>query len=315
MREAARLLNYHPNHAARTLRGKRSHVVGVLVASAGDPLRSFLVQYLDAEADRVGCNTFIANTWSFPKFGKKEFERRVEELQRRGTDGVLCAVHHWLGGDRRELLRRIPNTVFYEDPGIPGAAHVSVDRAEAVRLAVRHLAERGRKRIALGLMSRTRPTHVSRCDGYKSELESLGLPYCEELIFDASPYGTVAATIDEETGLWSFPEHVIDHLIESLVDGAKADSIIVHDDFWAAVLLKKLRARGIRVPDDVAVVGYLNHYLCDWVDPGLTTIALQHQEAAQQMMSLLERMINGESLLESEKIVKIQPQLIVREST
>ena len=297
------------------LRGKRSHVVGLLVASAGDPLRSFLVQYLDAEADRIGCNTVIANTWSFPKFGQKEFGRRVEELQRRGTDGVLCAVHHWLGGDRLELLRRIPNTVFYEDPEIPGAAHVSVDRAEAVRLAVRHLAERGRKRIALGVMARTRPTHVARCDGYKGELERLGLPYREELVFDASPYGTVAATMDEATGNWSFPEHAIDHLIESLVDGAKADAIVVHDDFWAAVLLRKLRARGLRVPDDVAVVGYLNHYLSDWVDPSLTTIDLRHQEAAQQMMLLLDRMIKGDQLTEEERVVKIRPQLIVRNST
>lgn len=315
VQEAAHLLKYYPNHAARTLRGKRSHVLGLLVASAGDPLRSFLVQYLDAEADQIGCNTVIANTWSFPKFGKKEFGRRVEELERRGTDGVLCAVHHWLGGDRAELLRRIPNTVFYEDPGIPGTTHVSVDRAEAVRLAVRHLAEKGRRRIALGIMSRSRPTHVARYEGYRAGLQSFDLPYREELVFDASPYGTVAATIDEATGLWSFPDHVIDALIESVVDKAKADAIIVHDDFWAAVLLKKLRARGIRVPDDIAVVGYLNHYLCDWIDPALTTIDLQHREAAHQMMLLLERMIDGDPLSEEERIVKIQPQLIVRDST
>ena len=315
VQEAAKTISYYPNHAARVLRGKRSHVVGVLVASAGDPLRSFLVQYLDAEADLIGCNTVIANTWSFSQFGQKEFGRRVEEFERRGTDGVLCAVHHWFGGDRVDLLRRIPNTVFYEDPGIPGAAHVAVDRYEAMRLAVRHLFERGRRRIGLAVMSRTRATHIDRCRGHEAELRRNGLPFTDDLVFDASKYGTVATTVDEETGLWSFPEHVIDDLIDSLVGGAHADAIVVHDDFWAAILLKKLRARGIRVPDDIAVVGYLNHYLCDWTDPSLTTFDLRHREAARQMMLLLERMIGGKQLSEEERTVNLQPQLVVREST
>ena len=315
VQRAANLLNYRPNHAARTLRGKRSHAVGLLVASAGDPLRSFLVQYLDAEAHKIGCNTIISNTWSSPEFGREEFGSRVEEFERRGVDGVLCAVHRWFGGDRVDLLRRIPNTVFYEDPGIPAAAYVSVDRCEAVRLAVRHLAERGHRRIGLGVMSRSRPTHIDRCRGHEAELRHNGLAYDDGLVFDSSAHGTVAAAVDEQTGRWSFPEHVIDELIAALVDGAHTDAIVVHDDFWAAILLKKLRARGIRVPDDMAVVGYLNHYLCDWVDPPLTTIDLRHRAAAHRMVLLLERMIGGRQLAQEQRVVNVKPKLIVRNST
>ena len=315
VRKAANLLNYRPNHAARTLRGKRSYTVGLLVASAGDPLRSFLVQYLDDEARKIGCTTMISNTWSSPEFGREEFDRRVQEFERRGVDGVLCAVHRWFDGDRVDLLRRIPNTVFYEDPGIHGAACVSVDRCEAVRLAVRHLAESGRRRIGLGVMSRGRSTHIDRCRGHEMELRGNDLPYDDGLVFDASAHGTVAAVVDEETGRWSFPEHVIDDLISTLVDGARADAIVVHDDFWAAVLIKKLRRRGIRVPDDIAIVGYLNHYLCDWVDPSLTTIDLRHREAAHRMMALLERMIGGQQLTQEQRVVSIAPKLIVRNST
>jgi DNA-binding LacI/PurR family transcriptional regulator len=68
------------------------------------------------------------------------------------------------------------------------------------------------------------------------------------------------------------------------------------------------------VPADVAVVGYLNHYLADWTDPPLTTIDLSHAEAARQMIKMMERMIADGSLPSEERGVKIRPRLIVRES-
>ncbi len=66
---AARQLDYRPNHAARVLRGKRSHTFGLMVASAGDPLRLFLVQHLDVASVRIGCQTLIGNTIGNPAEG------------------------------------------------------------------------------------------------------------------------------------------------------------------------------------------------------------------------------------------------------
>jgi DNA-binding LacI/PurR family transcriptional regulator len=314
IRTIAKQLNYHPNHAARLLRGKRSYTYGLLVASAGDPLRSFLVQYLDAEAVKIGCHTYIGNTIGNPLVGPDQFEAYVEEFARRRVDGVFCTVHHWFGGDRRELLERHPNTVFYEDPGIPGAAYATVDREAAVRLAVRHLIQCGRKRIALAVMTLSRPTHVARRRGYERELHTQGLPLREELIFNGEPHGLAFASCNEAARLWSFPGEVIDRAIEILVNNGRADAIVAHDDFWASALIKRLRIRGLRVPDDVAVVGYLNHYLADWTDPALSTIDLQHAHAAWQMVRLLERMITEGPLPQEDRVVKITPKLIIRES-
>ena len=84
--------------------------------------------------------------------------------------------------------------------------------------------------------------------------------------------------------------------------------------FWAATLIKRMRARGIRVPHDVAVVGYLNHYLADWSDPALTTVDLRHTVAAEVMVQMLERMVSEGPLSEVERVVKIKPKLIVRDS-
>ncbi len=312
--EAARRLNYHPNHAARQLSGKRSHTFGLMVASAGDPLRSFLVQYLDVESVKIGCQTLICNTIGNPAVGPDQFQRYVDEFTRRGVDGVFCAVHHWWPGDRQALLRRHPRTVFYEDPGLPGACHVAVDREAAVRLAVRHLVERGRQRIALAVMTLSRPAHAARLRGYERELAAHSRTVDRRLVFDGEPHGLAFARCNEQSGKWEYPEEIVDRTIDALVRDGGTDAIVAHDDFWAAALLRRMRARGIRVPGDVAVVGYLNHYLADWTDPALTTIDLCHETAAREMVQLLEKMIAGGQLPEGERVVKVKPRLIVRES-
>ena len=310
VREAARILSYHPNHAARLLRGKRSHTFGMLVAAAGDPLRSFLVQFLDAESVKIGCNTIIGNT----VVGPDRFEACIDDFVRRGVDGVLYAVHHWFDVDRESLVKRIPNVVFYEDPGIENAAYVAVDRSESVRLAVRHLIERGSRRIGLAVMSLSRPTHLDRQSGFQAELASHGREFESDLVFNGEPFGLAYARYDRSTNRWNFPTEMMDLVIDKLVVDQKADAIVAHDDFWAAALIRRLRARGIDVPNQVAVVGYLNHYLADWTEPPLTTIDLQHETAAHQMVGLLERMVNEESLGAEDRVVKVQPKLIVRES-
>lgn len=312
--EVARELGYQPNLAAQQLTGKRSYTFGLLVASAGDPLRSFLVQYLDAEAVKVGCHTLIANTIGKEQVGPDQFDYYVNEFARRGMDGVFCAVHHWFGGDRAALLKQHPNTVFYEDPGIAGAAYVTVDRKAAVRRVVRHLLAKGRRRIGLALMSLSRPTHRDRLEGYQQELVANGLTVRPDLVFNAEPICPAVAECNEQTGRWEFPVEVVDQTIDALVRDRHADAIIAHDDFWAAMLVRRLRARGVSVPGHVAVVGYLNHYLCDWTDPPLTTVDPNHHLAAQQMVAMLERMVQEGPLPPEDRVVRIEPKLIERES-
>ena len=99
--------------------------------------------------------------------------------------------------------------------------------------------------------------------------------------------------------------------------------------FLAAALLRRLRARGIAVPREVAVVGYLNHYLCDHVDPPLTSVDLRHHAAAQTMVTILEDMVRSSSSspppptppphctepLPARRATYLTPVVVVREST
>jgi DNA-binding LacI/PurR family transcriptional regulator len=316
IRAAAAKLEYRPNLAARLLSGKRSHAYGLLVASAGDPLVAFLMQELHVELARVDCQAIVGNTFEGWDRLEAGFGGRVEEFARRGIDGVFCAVHRWWPGDRRALVERFPATVFYEDPEIEEARFVAPDRHACGRIAVEHLAARGRRRIGLALMTLSRATHRARLAGHAEALAAAGLAAAAPPVFDASRFGEAFPVHNPATRLWDYPAEIIDRCIDELVRDGRADAIVAHDDFFAAVLLKRLRARGIRVPDDVAVVGYLNHYLADWVDPPLTTIDLDQAAAAKAMVEMAERLVKqGEDAAASSPLaVLIPPRLIVRES-
>lgn len=313
VQKIAALVNYRPHEGARHMRGKRTFSYGVMVASAGDPLRSFLVQDLDSESVKIGRHTIICNTVGNPQAGSNRFDDEIVALARRGVDGVFCAVHRWWPGNRKELLRVHRNTIFYEDPGIPGAAYVAPDRSRAIRIAVRHLAGLGRKRIALVVENMGIPTGRLRLAGYKKELEALGMPFDPNLTFDGKQPDWVCGRYDNASGTWYFPIDLAERAIEELVAQAKADAVVAHNDFWASVFIRLLRARGLRVPADVAVVGYLNHYLADWTDPPLTSFSLRHDLAAQAMVEMMEKMITGK-LPESQRQRLIEPRLIQRSS-
>ena len=307
-------LKFRPDPNARRLRGARSNLYGVLVASAGDPLVSFLVQFLDMEAMKVGSRTLICNTIGDSSLAPDQFDYHVQELLHQGVDGVFCAVHDWFGGNRRELLRVHPNTVFYEDPGIAGASYVTVDRAAAARLAVRHLFERGCRRIGIALRGVSRPKQMARLSGYRAEMAACGLAVSESLIFNGQDFSAAVPICDTRGETWNFPSEIGTRTVDALVRDGGADGIIAPDDFWASVIIRHLRARGIRVPDDVAVVGYLNHYLADWIDPPLTTISRCQDEAARRMVSMMEQRVANGKLPESERAVMVQPKLVIRQS-
>jgi LacI family transcriptional regulator len=303
--------NYRPSLMAQQLRGKRSNVFGLLVASAGDPLRSYLVEHLDEEAVRHGCQTLIGNTVVAPG----RFEACLEEFLARGVDGIFCAVHSIFPGDRGDLLARCPNTVFYEDPGLREATFVAVDQAAAGYVAAHFLLETGRRRIGFAIQDPAAPSHRERLRGVRAALAEHGLGADALAIYKGRPGSSGPIRPDPRTMLWQTPDGVLDEIVERLVVAHRADAIVAHDDFLASALLRRLRARGLRVPQDVAVTGYLNHYLCDHVDPPLTSVDLRHHAAARAMVETVQEMIAADPPAKRMgRAIPIAPMLVVRES-
>lgn len=307
----AKQLNYRPSPTAQQLRGKRSNVFGLLVASAGDPLTSYLVEHLDEEIVKHGCQTLIGNTAIAPD----RFEACVDEFVTRGVDGIFCIVHSIFSGDRAKLLSRCPNTVFYCDPGVPSAAVVEVDQVAAGRLSAEHLLNSGRKKLGFAILDPAASYGAARIKGIKAALTAAGASHDSVAIYKGRRGSAGPIRPDERVLLWQTPAEVLDDVIDRLVLHERCEAIIAHNDFLASALLKQLRRRNIHVPRDVAIVGYLNHYLCEHVDPPLTTIDLRHHDAARAMVQMMEQLMDEtESQPPDPRHALVRPSIVVRES-
>jgi DNA-binding LacI/PurR family transcriptional regulator len=311
--DLAKKLNYRPSPTAQQLRGKRSNVFGLLVASAGDPLTSYLVEHLDEEVVKLGCQTLIGNTAVAPG----RFEACVDEMTTRGVDGIFCVVHSIFPGDRAKLLARCPNTIFYCDPGLRDATFVEIDQFAAGRAAAEHLLSAGRKRLGFALSDPASAAIKHRIKGVKAALSGHGRAASALAVCKGAPGASQPGRPDERSMDWHTPKEALDRIIDELVVSHRADAIIAHNDFIASDLLKHLRNRGVSVPGDVAVVGYLNHYLCEYVDPPLTSVDLQHHEAAKAMVQAVQEMIDEEpgSSPRERRAICIEPRIVARAST
>ena len=308
----AQRLNYRPSPTAQQLRGKRSNVFGLLVASAGDPLTSYLVEHLDEEVVKHGCQTIIGNTAVAPG----RFDDCVDEMVPRGVDGIFCVVHSIFPGDRAKLLARCPNTVFYCDPGLSNATFVEVDQIAAGRTAADHLLASGRKRLGFALLDPASQAIKERVKGIKIALAKYGRAASDVAVCKGARGSSQPNRPDERSMDWHTPEDTLDRIIDELVIKHRVDGIIAHNDFIASALLKQLRKRGINVPGDVAVVGYLNHYLCEYVDPPLTSVDLCHHQVAKAMVQAVQEMID-ETQPESpreRRAISIEPKIVSRAS-
>jgi LacI family transcriptional regulator len=301
----ARKRNYRPHPGARQLAGKGSGMIGVMGGHLMDHFHCSLIEGVERALAARGLTAFLG----LSRGQTANIERYLDEFRFRGVDGVL-----WLDPvlwDDPDLLRRcresIPHAVYYTNRRDPEVCIVDVDRVTAVRIAVRHLAETGRKRTALAAWApRDGFEHsvLPRREGYARETAAQGMPFDGELVFRCGCKPRFGMP----------PERTIDCAIDDLVRAASADAIVAHDDYWAVQLIRRMQRQGLRVPDDVAVIGMGNTPMAALTNPAITTVDQGVEKIAEPMVRLLRRLIEGRSVPEGERLVLVQPRLVVRES-
>jgi LacI family transcriptional regulator len=155
-----------------------------------------------------------------------------------------------------------------------------------------------------------------RVEGVRSSLIRHGGVAADLAICKGSPGASQPNRPDDRAMVWHTPEKTLDRIIDELVVKHRVDAIIAHNDFIASALLKQCRKRAVDVPGDVAVVGYLNHYLCEYVDPPLTSVDLQHHQAAKAMVEAAQDLLEAShgSVPHQLRAIAIEPKVIRRVS-
>lgn len=288
--DAAKEMGYHPNQAARALVTGRTHTVALWIVDGFSPYYSLVARHIHRQANLHDYYALIHDAEMTP-------ERVSDDPRMHWTvDGILAvdlAMNH-----RPRLMqlqtKKIPLVSFgcYCDETMD---RVSVDLYAGAVEAVRHLLASGRKRVALMINHGSLIRHDIRSDAYEAVMREAGLE--PEYILLSLQYRKYARA------------RVIDYVGEY----GRPEAIFCVNDEVAAGCSRGLQELGLRIPDDVAIVGCDGMEETEYYTPSISTIALPAEEMCRLAWEMLERRMNEPDAPVQE--VVLQPSLLIRESS
>ena len=294
-------LGYHPSTLARSLIQQRSYTLGVVLFGLKYIGPSRTLNGVADKADELG---FMLLMKELDNFDINRIDDVIDSLLARQVDGVLWLApeigdnHAWV----EERLEKFPVPVLFvamqPRQGIPS---VATDNYQGAVMAIRHLLECGRKKIGhiSGPLSWWEADERKR--GWRETLAAAGLPPAEQQCTE----GNWSSASGEQAFiqlLGSFPE---------------MDAVFVANDQMALSVLREACRRGIRIPEQLAVVGFDNIPESAYFYPALTTISQDFQmlgeQAVQSVVEMIQARQGNQSILAQSRF--IQPTLVVRESS
>ncbi|MEU7722931.1 LacI family DNA-binding transcriptional regulator [Streptomyces tibetensis] len=291
-------LGYVPNLAARSLAGRRSDAVALVLTEPdwrvfAEPFFSEIVRSLGDALTDTGMQLMLTLVRS-----DTERKRFLEYARGGRVDGVLLLSVH--AGDRLpDMLAeaRLPTVMLGRRSGDEYVSYVDADNVGGARSAVSHLLARGRGVIAT--ITGPLDMYVAQCRlrGYRDALTLAGLTYEESLV--------VEGDFTEDSGRRA--------MAELLQRRPEIDGVLAASDTTAVGALHALRAAGRRVPEDVAVIGFDDFPLAQRTEPRLTAVRQPLEEMGRAMIRLLLEDMEEPSV--AYRHVILRTELQVREST
>lgn len=298
IQDLARAMGYSPDAAARSLVMRRTHTVGVVVTTIADPFSAEVVEGIERTASAHGYSVILAASNDEPE---REIAA-VEMLHSKRVDAIVVTSSR-VGALHQERLGAAGVPVIllnnHSLQQVPNAYSVRVDDVHGGRLATEHLVGLGHRRIAHVAGPEGHTPSRERLEGYRQALEAAGLAFEPALVIPGNgrPEGGATAL----AALLALPE--------------RPSAAFCYNDMTAIGLLRSGKAAGVRVPEDLAVVGFDNIPFAAYVTPALTTIAQPMLELGQRAMDMALALMSGQERVESGiPDVVLQGQLIVRES-
>lgn len=296
--EAARALDYHPDATARRMVSGRTQVVGFVLRQNPDQAFAdrFMPTVLDGFSQAATAQDYkVLFETIAPNDDSGGYTRLLRE---RHVDGIVLSGPRT---DDEELLKLhstgAPVVLLGQ---LPGSAIPSVDvnNRGGAAMATEHLLARGHRRI--GLITNADPVYTAAADrlaGYQQALEAAGLAFAPGLV----RYGNFT------------PQSGAEAMAQLLDLPEPPTAVFVASDTVALGALQAVRRSGRRVPDDVALVGFDDVPLSEFIDPPLTTVRLPAFGLGWGAAEMLHRLITGDEIRVAQLI--LDTELIVRESS
>jgi DNA-binding LacI/PurR family transcriptional regulator len=263
VRRAATELGYRPNVAARALRTGAARTVGLVVTDVTHPFFGFVLRGAQVAAWNAGYAVALVDVADDPERERASFEA----LRAGPADGFMFFTIDPPEGSGERMV-----AIEVAPPGMP---YVRFDVERGTDLAVRHLLELGHRRVAHLASAIPGETFALRRARVDAVLADEGL--------DPAPRANSAFRF-EEAGRWA---------LALLDDPAAPTAVFCDDDVLAGGVYLAARERGLRIPDDVSVVGFDDLPFAQVLEPGLTTVAIDPEDLGATAFEVLAELMAG----------------------
>ena len=292
-------LNYVPDSIARSLRSRRTGTIGVVTdLVATTPYSVDLISGIQDACADIGLMVLIVNTNACEDLEKHAIKTLIE----RKVDGILYITmrHRWL--EKAPLVGEVPTVLVNCSAQNSSLPAVVPNDFQGGYTAAQYLIDRGHRDIAMiSLLPSIEATQL-RFNAFRQALKDYGLIYDPRLVQPGE-------THKDNRLVYCTREATL-----AILGGAPRPSAIVcGKDEIAMRVYNAVRSLGLRIPEDISIVGYDNFvYVAEGLDPPLTTVALPYYRMGREAMETLSRLINGEAI--PEPLRKVSCSLVERQS-
>lgn len=297
----AKALNYTPNVFAVNLRTKESKTVGLIIPEVVHHFFSSVINGIINEAEKHGYLVIILQSNESEELERKQ----VELLINKRVDGIMMSMANTtvdIDHINRIKQTNTPLVMFDKISKLISCSKVVIDDRLAAYNATKFLIDRGCERIAHFRGALLPQNSIDRFLGYKKALEDHGLPFDPKLVY-------LCENVDYQDGRSA--------ATQLISDGHKIDGLFAITDMAATGALTVFKEHGIRVPEDIALMGFSNWFLSQAITPALSTVDQPGLAMGGQAFNLLYEEIKAKKQgVSFEPLIHtLETKIIERDST
>ncbi|WP_353095996.1 LacI family DNA-binding transcriptional regulator [Tissierella praeacuta] len=278
---------YTPNALARAIFTKNSKTLGLMIPNITNPFFNQMATVIEEHANRYGYTLFLCNT----EDNKEKEMEYLDILKSHRVAGIIASRTMC----KDEYLNIQIPVVSFENRISPEIPTISSNNYSGGKMAFRHLYDRGCRKILHIKGPKVFDATEMRCKGFVDAAKK------EKVEVDVIGFES------------DFHVKMLDKDLNNIKDIEKYDGIFVFNDIAAAIVMKYLKERDIRIPEDIQIIGFDNSFICELLQPSLTTIQQPIEELGFLVVEFLINLINDEDVIIKNHL--LETKLIQREST
>jgi DNA-binding LacI/PurR family transcriptional regulator len=299
-------LNYRRNGLARGLKRQRTETIGLVLGDIANPFAAELARSIRDITTKRGYNLFIC----ISEHSAKEDVAAFESLTDHQVDGLIVATRANRVGDEylREMIERGVSVVCIgRDFHHENADSVAADALNGGFQATQHLVELGHEKIAFIGATLKNGANLKRLQGYLKGLSENGIAVDERLV-------TGNSDVSEDSPGYSTEKLGYEAMKRLLVLPSRPTAVFARNDFTAIGAINAIREGGLRIPQDISIIGFDDIPMAGHTSPALTTVRQPTQRQGSLATDFLLRRIEAKNDVQREEKI-LECELIVRGST